>query len=361
MFTRIVVPTNTRVALLLDGRFVRIFGPGDHVLFTGFQLAEQVRIPVAEVPTRVPAGDAIPPDTPGLTEFVVGANERVAAFVAERFVGLFPPGRFRHVDAAGALRLVRFDLLAEPGPIQADDTLPAMTGVTELASTAAQALVLTRDGVPVRALEKGRFRLVQGAPFAIVAVPLGLQLLELAPQDLLTADAVPVRVKPAVTFRVADAFRFTEQREPLPQVHAAIHAALREVVSAHPLDTLLGERAPLDTELLERVRAGLPALGVVAERAVVRDVTLAGEVRELFNRVTLAKKEAEALAIKRREETAATRQLANTAKLLAENPVLLRLRELEAMAEIAREVQQLTLVGGRELLDGVRLAEHGRS
>ncbi len=36
-----------------------------------------------------------------------------------------------------------------------------------------------------------------------------------------------------------------------------------------------------------------------------------------------------------REETAATRARANTAQLLANNPVLLRLREIEALAEVA--------------------------
>ena len=45
-----------------------------------------------------------------------------------------------------------------------------------------------------------------------------------------------------------------------------------------------------------------------------------------MNKVTEAKKVAEANLISRREETAAMRSQANTAKLLADNPTLMRLR-----------------------------------
>jgi hypothetical protein len=51
--------------------------------------------------------------------------------------------------------------------------------------------------------------------------------------------------------------------------------------------------------------------------------------------VTEAKKAAEANLITRREETAAMRSQANTAKLLESNPVLMRLRELEILEKIA--------------------------
>ena len=54
--------------------------------------------------------------------------------------------------------------------------------------------------------------------------------------------------------------------------------------------------------------------------------------------------------IKRREETAATRSLLDTAKLMDENPTLMRLKELEALEKVADKVDRLTVFGG---LDGV--------
>ena len=59
---------------------------------------------------------------------------------------------------------------------------------------------------------------------------------------------------------------------------------------------------------------------------------------------------AQANIIRRREETAATRSLLNTAKLMEENPLLLRLKELEALEKVVDKVERLTVFGG---LDGV--------
>ena len=62
---------------------------------------------------------------------------------------------------------------------------------------------------------------------------------------------------------------------------------------------------------------------------------LPGDMKDLMNKVTEAKKAAEANLIARREETAAMRSQANTAKLLADNPTLMRLRELEVLENVA--------------------------
>jgi regulator of protease activity HflC (stomatin/prohibitin superfamily) len=69
--------------------------------------------------------------------------------------------------------------------------------------------------------------------------------------------------------------------------------------------------------------------------AGVRDVILPGDMKDLMNKVTEARKAAEANLIVRREETAAMRSQANTAKLLENNPTLMRLRELEVLEKIA--------------------------
>jgi regulator of protease activity HflC (stomatin/prohibitin superfamily) len=76
-------------------------------------------------------------------------------------------------------------------------------------------------------------------------------------------------------------------------------------------------------------------LGLELATVGIRDVILPGEMKDLMNKVTEAKKAAEANLIVRREETAAMRSQANTARLLADNPTLMRLRELEVLEKIA--------------------------
>ncbi|REJ71964.1 MAG: slipin family protein, partial [Planctomycetota bacterium] len=70
-------------------------------------------------------------------------------------------------------------------------------------------------------------------------------------------------------------------------------------------------------------------------------------------KVTEAKKSAEANLISRREETAAIRSQANTAKLLADNPVLMRLRELEVLEKIAANGKLNIVTGENGLADKI--------
>jgi regulator of protease activity HflC (stomatin/prohibitin superfamily) len=85
----------------------------------------------------------------------------------------------------------------------------------------------------------------------------------------------------------------------------------------------------------------------------IRDLILPGEMKELMNKVTEARKAAEANLITRREETAALRSQANTAKLLAENPTLMRLRELEVLEKVVASGNLSVIVGEKGLADRV--------
>jgi regulator of protease activity HflC (stomatin/prohibitin superfamily) len=93
-------------------------------------------------------------------------------------------------------------------------------------------------------------------------------------------------------------------------------------------------------------------IGLSVGDIAIKDVILPGEMRDILNKVVTAEKEAEANVIRRREETNATRSLLNTARVMAENPVMMRLKELEALEKIADKVQTLTVHNGtRGLLD----------
>ena len=73
---------------------------------------------------------------------------------------------------------------------------------------------------------------------------------------------------------------------------------------------------------------------------------LPGDVRELLNKVVEAERTAKANLIRRQEETAATRSLLNTARLMEDNPLLLRLKELEALEKLVEKVGRIDLHTG---------------
>jgi regulator of protease activity HflC (stomatin/prohibitin superfamily) len=77
-------------------------------------------------------------------------------------------------------------------------------------------------------------------------------------------------------------------------------------------------------------------------------------MKTILNQVIEAQKQAEANLIRRREETAAARSQANTAKLLAESPVLLRMKELESLQAILSGAKVTFVLGQGDLGQQVR-------
>ena len=140
-------------------------------------------------------------------------------------------------------------------------------------------------------------------------------------------------------------------------MYLLVQLAAREYVAGVTLDELLEGRDAMTRFLEEQTRAKAARFGVRIERVGVKDVVLPGEMKTLLNRVIEAEKEAAANVILRREETAATRSLANTARVMAENPVLLRLKELETMKEIAGNIDEVRLVVGSDGIDKLLTAQ----
>ena len=70
--------------------------------------------------------------------------------------------------------------------------------------------------------------------------------------------------------------------------------------------------------------------------------------------VSIAEKKAQANTIMRREETASTRSLLNTAKLMEENTMLFKLKEMEYVEKIADKINTISLSGGGQMIDQLR-------
>ena len=85
----------------------------------------------------------------------------------------------------------------------------------------------------------------------------------------------------------------------------------------------------------------------------IRDVILPGDMKDMLNKVIEAQKAADANLITRREETAAMRSQANTAKLLDNNPTLMRLRELDVLEKVAGNSKLNVVLGEKGLADRV--------
>ncbi len=182
-------------------------------------------------------------------------------------------------------------------------------------------------------------------------IELRVQSVEVSGQELLTKDKVSLRVNLAASMRVTDPVAArTKVAKFGDHLYRELQYGLRKAVSAKTLDELLGDKASLDADIFGYVRGQVGAFGVEVLGVGVKDVILPGEMKEILNSVVQAEKAAQANVIRRREEANATRSLLNTAKLIEESPVLMRLKELEALEKVTEKIDKLTVFGG---LDGV--------
>lgn len=186
---------------------------------------------------------------------------------------------------------------------------------------------------------------------SLEVIDLRVQSLEVSGQELLTRDKVSLRVNLAASLRVTDPVAArTKVAKYGDYVYRELQYGLRKAVSAKTLDELLGDKASLDADIFAYVRGRVVELGLEVLGVGVKDVILPGEMKDILNSVVQAEKAAQANVIRRREESNATRSLLNTARLIEESPVLMRLKELEALEKVTEKIDKLTVFGG---LDGV--------
>ena len=197
--------------------------------------------------------------------------------------------------------------------------------------TPGEVILEYRDSSVARVLTAGVHRVSRRS--TCVRVDLRERLVHLAPQEVLTADGVPVRVSLAMRVAVADAMLFTEQAEdPIAVVYLAAQVALRTACAKVQADELIGRSDAFDADTLiaAAAAAGEP-LGIDVRGVAIRDIILPPEIRSAAMELITAKARGQAKLESARAETAALRSLANAGRLLDAHPALAQLRLIQEM------------------------------
>ncbi|EOM3887498.1 slipin family protein [Escherichia coli O153:H21] len=174
-----------------------------------------------------------------------------------------------------------------------------------------------------------------------------LQVLEVSGQEILTKDKVNLRINLAANWRYSDVLlAFSQLTKPIDHLYRELQFALREAVGTRTLDELLEDKQVIDDVVCEQVKSRMLPFGMEIASLGVKDIVLPGDMKNILAQLVEAEKSAQANVIRRREETAATRSLLNTAKVMENNPVALRLKELETLERVAERIDNISVFGG---------------
>jgi len=366
-FKRIVIAQHERGVYLKDRSIVKILEPG---IYRVFDLLGRVAVEVQNLTVSEfnhPYVDVLVKENRELVDKYFQFIE-----LGEYEVGLvYKNGKLNGVLAPGTRQLYwkgLVDVKVEVLNIEQDYAVPkAKVGliaharmdamprevinyvyISEVADNHIGLLIV--DGELVQSLKPGLYVYWKfNRNVKVEQVELRMQVMEVQGQEILTKDKVSLRVNLSAQYQITDPVTARSKLVNMTDyVYRELQFALRQAVGTRTIDTLLANKDELDKVIFDEVKAKVTEFGIQVRSVGVKDVILPGDMKDILNQVVEAEKVAQANVIKRREETAATRSLLNTARLMDDNPTLMRLKELEVLEKITEKVDKLTVFGGLE-------------
>jgi regulator of protease activity HflC (stomatin/prohibitin superfamily) len=356
MLKKIIIQTDERGLLFKRGSYVKYLQPGvyRHATFTD----DEIVVLNVTKPFAVQGRDLnlFLQDEQLLKELTVvdvQDHEVVLHYEDGKFASLLAAGKYAFWNVLKRHDFTRIDVRQPEVAPEIDKTILAkLAGHLYAAEVASyETGVLFYNNVMQKELAPGKYYFWRGPVLASVkTVDLRQQQLDMTGQEIMTEDKVTLRLNFVCQYKIINPLRALEIKGFEEQVYILLQLILREYVGTLKLDDLLRMKQEIAAFVLSRLNEKSEDYGIKFLSAGVKDIILPGDIKEILNTVLLAEKKAQANLITRREETASTRSLLNTAKLMDENQTLFRLKELEFLEKICEKIGTISLTGGDNLL-----------
>ena len=236
------------------------------------------------------------------------------------------------------------DILRKAGAIRIISVVPYFEGI------------LFKDNEFDSVLKAGEYQFYNNeTKISMVSFDMRPQTIEISGQEILTKDKAQLRINFMVNYQITDLLNAYQSNKDFEKmIYQAIQLGLREFIGNMNFDDLMSDKNSVTNYIIQKYQAQFQEIGLKLIDAGMKDIILPGEIREIMNRVLIAEKTAQANSITRREETASTRSLLNTAKLMEENETLWKLKEMEYIEKIADKVGEISISGGSNVLNELK-------
>jgi len=169
--------------------------------------------------------------------------------------------------------------------------------------------------------------------------------IDIPKQEVITKDNVTVNVDAVVYFRVKDAERAV--LEVTNYIYASsqfAQAALRDVTGNVELDSLLGKRDEVSTQIKEIVDTQSEKWGIDVENVKIQNIELPQDMKRAMAKQAEAERERRAVIITAEGEKAAAQAVADAATILTGTTGGINIRTLQTLEKISVEPSQKTVV-----------------
>jgi regulator of protease activity HflC (stomatin/prohibitin superfamily) len=168
---------------------------------------------------------------------------------------------------------------------------------------------------------------------------------DIEPQETMTNDNVPIKVRAVVWYRVVNPehaiIRVSQFQDAVRQTALT---SLRSVIGQHSLDELLKEQDKLSTMLANVVDKVTEPWGIAVDRVQIKDVEIPQSMQRAMAQEAEALREKRARIIKAEAEFEAALKLTEAATRMAQTPMAIELRRMQMLTEVGAEQNTMTIV-----------------
>jgi regulator of protease activity HflC (stomatin/prohibitin superfamily) len=207
-------------------------------------------------------------------------------------------------------------------------------------------VVIFRMGRLVAAKGPGIFMIIPIVD-SIVKVDLRIVTIDVPKQTIITRDNVTVDVDAVIYYRVVEPQNAITKVENFWVATSMLgQTTLRDIIGEIDLDDLLSKREDLNKKLQIVLDVATDPWGIKISAVTIRDVSLPESMMRAIAKQAEAERERRSRIILADGEFQASQKMTEAAELYQKVPISMRLRELQTLAEIAREKNMIVVTSG---------------
>ncbi len=186
-----------------------------------------------------------------------------------------------------------------------------------------------------------------------IKIDLRVVTIDIPKQAVITRDNVTVEVDAVVYYKVVEpGAAITQVENYMFATSTLSQTTLRDVLGQMELDELLSERENINKRIQELLDISTDPWGIKVTGVTIRDVSLPDTMKRAIAKQAEAEREKRSRIILAEGESQAAQKMADAATLYQGVPTAIKLRELQTLAEIAREKNLIVVTQSQALETG---------